>query len=218
MLLQPYRHRRHKLFLPPGYIALSLFVWVASLCVLKHEKACFETVLEANYEKEVPQNKSYCGKVINQTSIRLFDDETMFKKQMVQIDRLLQSYSKSMDKKTRICFEFSDSRQWNDIIQLIDLGASYELAPFINNANSLVFFRMHDESEKTVQRPRQMLCGSGMMYMNNDRLKWNAKLEELQKQAHAERAGLISPFFLPHAFLLLFFGLISFWKLRKLNT
>jgi hypothetical protein len=218
MLLQRNRHRRRKLFLPPGYIALSLFVWVASLCVLKHEKACFETVLEANYIKELPKNTIQCYRIFYTDTIRLMDDDGLFKKQIVKIDRLLQSYSKSMDKKTRICFEFSESRRWNDIIQLIDLGASHRFIPYFNNANSLVFFRMHDESEKTVQRPRQMLCGSGMMYMNNDRLKWNAKLEELQKQAHAERVGLISPFFLPHAFLLLFFGLISFGKLRKQNT
>lgn len=217
MLLQRNRPRRRKLFLTPGYIALSLFVWVASLCVLKHEKACFDHVVGVDFIPELKIHTIPCFRISNTFYIQLIPDKQLLEKQLVLIDTFLKSSQKVLDNQTSIQICLSDAMQWRNIIRLIDCGNKNSYSVYINE-DAFVFYRKNPAAEKATERRPTILCGTSIMNANEELLKSQSRLDAWKKQAKAERVGLLAPFFTPHALLLLMLGLISFWKLRKQNT
>lgn len=222
MLLQRYRHRRRKLFLPPGYIALSLFVWVASLCVLKHKRMEPVHVIEISYPTPHlrKQTEAFYNAKKNKCRIQLSQHHLLFNKQLPNIDSVLAASRQHADTNLLIEMAFDDKLPYKHFISVIDLlNKNYQRRYWIADSMITALFYVEPPPEKTSNNSIGMGCC--VLYSPPSPFE-QAEIEKknrlIQEKADRERQSEVFPFFGVHFLLLLVLGVISFGKLQKQNT
>lgn len=222
MLLQRNRHRRRKLFLPPGYIALSLFVWVASLCVLKHKRMEPVRVIEISYPTPYLWKQTEAAYMASKNNwhIQLANDALLFDTQRPRIDSIMAASRQNADTNLLIEMAFDDNLPYQHFISIIDLLRKNNQRRFwISDSMIAALFYVEPPPEKTSNKSIGMGCC--LMYLPPSPLE-QAEIERknrmIQAKVYHERQTEVFPFFGAHFLILLAIGLISFYKLRKQNT
>lgn len=228
MLLQRNRPRRRKLFLPPGYIALSLFVCVASLCVLKHKRMEPVRVIEISYPTPYLWKQTEAAYMASKNNwhIQLANDALLFDTQRPRIDSIMAASRQNADTNLLIEMAFDDSLPYQHFISIIDLLRKNNQRRFwIADSTITALFYVDPSPEKAVKEkkglPEAELITCGLQFIpptQFELMEIERKKRMIQAKADRERQAEVFPFFGAHFLLLLVFGLISFGKLRKLNT
>lgn len=222
LLRNRHRHRRRKLFLPPGYIALSLFVWVASLCVLKHKRMEPFRVIEISYPSPYHRMQAEAAYIASKNNwhIQLANDPLLFDTQRPRIDSIMAASRQNADTNLLIEMAYDDKLPLQHLISILDLLHKNEQKRFwISDSIITALFYVEPPPEKASNNSTGMGCC--LMYMpptQFEQAEIDRKNRLIQAKADHERQSEVFPFFGTHFLLLLLFGIISFWKLRKQNT
>lgn len=219
MLLQRYRHRRRKLFLPPGYIALSLFVWVGWLCVLKHKRMEPVRVIEISYPSPYYQKQIEAAYIASKNNwhIHLSNDQLLFNRQLPRIDSVLAATRQHADTNLLIEMAFDEKLPYQHVISIIDLfHKNNQRRYWISDSMITALFYVEPPPEKTSNNSIGMGCC--VLYSPPspfEQAEIERKNRMIQAKADRERQSEVFPFFGAHFMLLLVLGIISFWKLHE---
>lgn len=220
MLLKRYRHPHRRLIFPPGFLALSLFVFVASLCVLKHEQMRPLNVIEVSYPFENSRYTIYCGSPLKspKQTLTISNNWVLFMAQQKQIDTLLINCRSRLDTNLSLQFKFNDSLPWQHFIALLDLLKRNDFRRYMITDSSICVLTDTKESyiEPEKKNVKRTYIECGLQYLPDPiaTFQYEQKQMEIQKRINKAAMIVVLPLFYTHFLLLLVFGIISFWKLR----